>query len=229
MEPTVNDGQSCRYTDDTIKRKYVAKLLHPVKQNGFQSLRMDDIAKIMDLSKATLYKYFPSRDEVICYLTRILVQYVIGPESQYGAGSFESCVQGFQASFAQSLMIANYGTEVFFQDLREVYPQLMAEVEMAIGERNDRLRHFYETGMQAGFMNDTNASLIILQDELMFNKLMDPHYLMKHNLTLRGAVGDYYRIKKLQVFKPERYPQIHDEGMAERIEQLVRKVMYGAY
>ena len=52
---------------------------------------------------------------------------------------------------------------------------------------------------------------------------------MKHNLTLRGAIGDYYQIKKRQLFKPDVYEQIDDTAMTERIEQLVRKVTYGVY
>ncbi|NBD25840.1 TetR/AcrR family transcriptional regulator [Paenibacillus glycinis] len=226
---TTNETQSCRYTDDTIKNKYVAKLLHPVKLSGFQSLRMDDIAKTMDLSKATLYKYFPSRDEIIDYLAQLFVRFVVGSESQFETGSGEAFIKGFNSSFAQTLMIANYGTEVFFHDLREVYPQLMASIDVAISERHERLRRFYEQGMAEGCFHESNATLLILQDELMFRNLLDPHYLMKHNLTLRGAIGDYYQIKKRQLFKPDVYEQIDDAAMTERIEQLVRKVTYGVY
>ncbi|MBM7563860.1 TetR/AcrR family transcriptional regulator [Paenibacillus sacheonensis] len=228
MEPS-NETQQCRYTDETIKNKYVAKLLHPVKLNGFQSLRMDDIAKTMDLSKATLYKYFTSRDEIIEILVQLFTQYVVGAECQYDTGSAEDYFKGFKSSFAQTLLIANYGTETFFGDLREVYPQLMASIEVAISERNERLRRFYDQGIRDGIMYDTNTTLLIVQDELMFRHLLDPHYLMKHDLTLRGAIADYYQIKKRQLFRVEVYGQLDDSGMAERIEQLVRKVTYGVY
>lgn len=224
---TGNEPQSCRYTDESIKRKYVAKLLHPVKLNGFQSLRMDDIAKTMDLSKATLYKYFPSRDEIIDQLCQLFIAYIIGDETLYVTGSSEACIQGFNSSFAQTLLIANYGTETFFGDLREVYPELMASIEVAINERNDRLCKFYEQGIEEGFFNNSNAKLLIIQDELMFRNLLDPHYLMKQNLTLRGAIGDYYQIKKLQLLKPDTYRLADDSAMTERIELLVRKVTYG--
>lgn len=226
---TTNEPQSCRYTDETIKRKYVAKLLHPVKLSGFQSMRMDDIAKTMDLSKATLYKYFPSRDEIIDQLSQIFVQYVVGSESDYGGGSADVYVQGFKSSFAQTLLIANYGTEIFFGDLREVYPQFMSSIEVAIGERNDKLRRFYERGIAEGYLNNSNATLLIIQDELMFRSLLDPHFLMRQNLALRAAIGDYYQIRKLQLFKPDVCAQIDDADMLERFELLVRKVTCGVY
>lgn len=226
---TTNETQNCRYTDESIKNKYVAKLLHPVKSNGFQSFRMDDIAKTMDLSKATLYKYFQSRDEIIDYLTKLIIKYVIGAECQFESGSPDAYMRGIRSSFAQTLLIANYGTEAFFGDLREVYPQMMATIDVAISERNERLRRFFEKGIEEGYLNDSNATLLIIQDELMFRNLLDPHYLMKHNLTLRTAISDYYDIRKRQLFKPDVYDQIDDSDMAERIEQLVRKVTYGVY
>ncbi|WP_219838046.1 TetR/AcrR family transcriptional regulator [Paenibacillus sp. R14(2021)] len=224
---TTNESQNCRYTDDSIKSKYVAKLLHPVKLSGFQGLRMDDIAKTMDISKATLYKYFTSRDEIIEHLARIFMTYIVGTEGTLGTGSSDAIIQGFKTSFIQTLLIANYGTEILFHDFREVYPQLMADIDSAISQRNERLRVFYERGMEEGYLHLTNATLIVLQDELLFRNLLDPHYLMKNNLTLRNAIGDYYQIKKLQLFKPDIHAQFDDTGMAERIEQLVRKVSYG--
>ncbi|GLX68731.1 TetR/AcrR family transcriptional regulator [Paenibacillus glycanilyticus] len=224
---TTGETQNCRYTDEATKNKYVSKLLHPIKSNGFQGLRMDDIAKAMDLSKATLYKYFPSRDEIIERLTDLYIKYVVCDEAKLMDGSQEAYIKGFQSTFQQTLLIANYGTEPFFRDLREIYPQLMASIEMSISDRNGRLRAFYERGIAEGYMNDLNAMLYILQDELIFQKLLDPHYLMRNNLTLRNALWDYYQIKKQQVFKPEVLAQINDEPMTEKVDYLVRKITFG--
>ncbi|SEM64199.1 TetR/AcrR family transcriptional regulator [Paenibacillus sp. OV219] len=229
METTGGEAPICRYTDESILNKYAAKLLHPIKTNGLHNLRMDDIAKAMDLSKATLYKYFPSRDEIIERLTALIVKYVIGGGADVDLieGSCDGYIEGFQSTFSQTLLIANYGTEIFFRDLREIYPQLMASIDVAISERNARLRKFYERGMAEGYLNSLNATLLILEDELMFRHLLDPMYLMKNNLTLRNAIGDYYQIKKLQWFKPNIYASFDDTLMMDKIEHLVRKVTYG--
>lgn len=219
-------AENCRYTDESIKGKFVIKLLHPFRTGGFQHIRMDDIAKYMDLSKATLYKYFPSRDEIFERLTDIFITYIIKDEERLPE-DHPIYINGFQSSFAQSLIIANYGTEVFFQDMREVYPELMAKIDVAVSLRNEKLQKFYEQGMGVGAFNRLNANLLILQDDLMFRNLLDPVYLMKNNLTLRNAIHDYYQIKKLQIFSPELYANTDDAKMLERIDYLVRKVSYG--
>jgi hypothetical protein len=61
----------------------------------------------------------------------------------------------------------------------------------------------------------------------MFKSLLDSIYLMKHQLTLRGAIFDYYQIKKLQLLSPQSYTAADDQSMNERLDYLVRKVTYG--
>ena len=216
----------CRYDDESTKTKYVLKLLHPLKTSGFQHIRMDDIAKYMDLSKATVYKYFPSRDEIFERLTEIFITYIVGVEEQALEGD-QALIKGFQTSFAKSLVIANYGTEAFYHDMREIYPEFMGKIDVAVSMRNEQLRKFYEHGMEQGSFNRLNATLLILQDDLMFRHLLDPVYLMKNNLTLRNAIHDYYQIKKLQLFSAELYASMDDAEMLNKIEYLVRKVSYG--
>jgi AcrR family transcriptional regulator len=215
-----------RYSDETIKLKFISRILNPIKTNGFEQMRMDDIAKHMDLSKATLYKYFSSKDEVIQRLVENFITYIIEADKELTdeSGSF---IAGFQKSFSQTLLIANYGTDAFYNDLNEVYPELFGRIQVAVGERNGRLKELYEKGAEAAVFNKLNASLLIIQDELMFRNLLDSLYLMKQQLTLRGAIFDYYQIKKLQLLSPQAYIEADEEGMNEKLEYLVRKVTYG--
>ncbi|WP_082197998.1 TetR/AcrR family transcriptional regulator [Bacillus sp. FJAT-26390] len=224
MKP--KEEAASRYSDETIKLKFISRILNPIKTNGFEQMRMDDIAKHMDLSKATLYKYFSSKDEVIQRLVENFIAYIIEADKELtdGSGSF---IAGFQKSFSQTLLIANYGTDVFYNDLNEVYPELFGRIQVAVGERNGRLKELYEKGAEAAVFNKLNASLMIIQDELMFRNLLDSLYLMKHQLTLRGAIFDYYQIKKLQLLSSQAFIGADDTAMNEKLEYLVRKVTYG--
>jgi AcrR family transcriptional regulator len=46
-------------------QKLLTKIIPVLRTKSISSLRMDDIAKYMDISKATLYKYFSSKEEII--------------------------------------------------------------------------------------------------------------------------------------------------------------------
>lgn len=48
-----------------IREKLLKKLISAALKDGFQQLRMDDIAKRMDVSRATMYKHFSSKEEVL--------------------------------------------------------------------------------------------------------------------------------------------------------------------
>lgn len=216
-----------RYQDPEGKMKFVAKLLYPFKSSGFQTLRMDDISKYMDISKATLYKYFSSKEEIVTLAVELLIYKVVEQYKQYLNAPDVALGQKFQNTFSQTIMIVNYVSDPFLNDLREILPEQYEKLEAAISLRNERLREFYEAGMESGAFYRQNAALLIIQDELMFRSLINPAYLMKRNLTLRSALYDYYLIKKRQLFTSQTAENVDDNAMNDKMELLVKKLMLG--
>ncbi|MBD3919282.1 TetR/AcrR family transcriptional regulator [Paenibacillus sp. PR3] len=216
-----------RYNDLECKCRLANKLLVPFRNSGFQQLRMDDIAKQMDISKATLYKYFSSKDEIIDLVIDQFVNSVEENDAEDLPGAESSYEERFRNTFVRTLLIASYRSEPFLKDLRETFPELYGKLESAIAARNDRLRMFYEKGMNEGIFIQQNATLLIMQDELIFRNLMDPVYLMKQNLTLRNALYDYYLIKKRQLLCAVQSQSSDDDGMQERLDRLAGKILYG--
>ncbi|RUS46249.1 TetR/AcrR family transcriptional regulator [Cohnella sp. AR92] len=223
-----DEQPGCRYTDPECRSRLVTKLFSPIRQTGFQQLRMDDVAKHMDISKATLYKYFSSKDEIIELIVQQFVGFIKEKDEEDLRAADLPYEQRFRNSFVQTLLIASYRSDPFLNDLRETLPELYGELESAIGSRIERLRRFYEEGMEKGAFLRQNATLVILQDELMFRSLIDPVQLMKQNLTLRNALFDYYQIKKRQLLATCDDDAKADEAMRERLDRLARKIMYGA-
>lgn len=217
----------CRYTDPEFRGKLCKKLMAPLRSSGFQQLRMDDIAKHMDISKATLYKYFSSKDEIIDQVIENFINYVEEKDAEDLPDVDVPYEKRFRDTFVQTYVIASYRSEQFLKDLRETYPDKYAKLEAAIAARNERLRLFYEEGMEAGVFIRQNATLLILQDELLFRNLIDPVYLMKYNLTLRNAICDYYQIKKRQILVSFSAGSAEDVEMRERLERLAQKVALG--
>ncbi|GJM78516.1 hypothetical protein HMSSN139_10120 [Paenibacillus sp. HMSSN-139] len=70
--------RSADQPQNKTKSKMLKKLAAVTKKEGFQSLRMDDIAKAMDVSRATMYKYFSSKDEVVEELVQTYEDYIDG-------------------------------------------------------------------------------------------------------------------------------------------------------
>lgn len=218
----LNSGNS-RYSDVEIKSNLLYRLVNPIKKIGIANLRTDDIAKHMDLSKATLYKYFDSKDDVIKNFVRLFIKYYVEMNSALddSEGDYHS---RYLVVFQKMLMLANFGSEVFMQDLRALYPDLSEVLQEALSERNESLRRFYQMGMDEGVFIETNPELFILQDEACFSKLVDPLFLLGRNMTIRQALIDYYFLRVRQIFTPEFCRKDTNEDTLKSLETMCQKI-----
>ena len=210
------------------KEKYLLKLLPVIKHRGFSHLRIDDIARYMDISKATFYKYFSSKEEVIEQVVAMVVAY-FHQTSTLLADTSLSYLQRFQHSFGQAVFIASYLSDAFVHDLKHVFPHLWERVKQAQQERQQHLQHFYEQGIAAGVFQPVSFVMATLQEELFLPGIMDPVFLMEHDLTLRALLYDYYELQKYQWLAPDVRVQVDDAPIKEYIDMMVRKISLGMH
>jgi AcrR family transcriptional regulator len=186
---------------------------------------MDEIAKIMDISRATLYKYFSTKEEVIRYLVDFCVEYlneliVDSPDIDQRFGT------RFQQIFEQSVLLID--TDVFLKELENSYPELYERLRESMKQREKQVLAFYEDGMRRGIFNEINAKLLIKQDELL-RSIFEVKYLMENQLTVHQVLYDYYKLKKIQLFKPEKLQAVDDSMMISKIEYFAQKITKNLY
>lgn len=216
------DHPGFRYSDEETKSKLIAKLFVPIKKHGIASLRTDDIARYLDLSKATLYKYFESKDDIITSFVDLFISlFDMSSVLDETSGSYQ---ERYQVVIRKMLVSANYGSDIFLRDLRALYPDLMERLHVAWLRRTEILREFYERGMDAGIFVRSNVELLIMQDELTLAKLSDPAALAARNLACRQALTDYYRMRVHQIFVPGEMPNLEDEGTMGTLDMLAQKI-----
>jgi AcrR family transcriptional regulator len=208
---------------EKTKIKCVKRLIAPVMRDGFQALRMDDIAKLMDVSRATLYKHFSSKEEVIEGVVRIFADYVakledLGPEDDDNVFAI-----GFQRLFEQSVTLAGKISDVFMKELQAVYPQLYEELKNALDERKDLIVRFYRNGQSKGIFNPISEHLLVLQDVMLLREVVNPKYLLSRNISFRQSLVDYYQLKKIQLFKADKASIVDDSKIDPVIDHLVEK------
>lgn len=54
---------------------YVEKIKPVIRKTKFSQLKVDDLAKYMDISKVTLYKHFSSKDDIIEQVVDYYIDY----------------------------------------------------------------------------------------------------------------------------------------------------------
>ncbi|WP_244163139.1 TetR/AcrR family transcriptional regulator [Paenibacillus pectinilyticus] len=207
--------------------KLVMKLFPYLRKNGLQSVRMEEIAKVMEVSRATLYKYFSTKEEIIGFIVSGFIEYM-NEMSNAHLDSEQSFGIRFQQIFEQSVSLVEYFTEVFLNELEISFPDWYDRFREAMKQREQKLLAFYEEGVHKGIFNEVNGRLLIAQDEIL-RGMFNVKYLMMNQLTVQQILTDYYYLKKLQLFKPEKLPIIDDAVMIPRIEHLTQKITKNLY
>src|SRR6478752_965886 len=93
-----------------MRQKLTNRLLSHVRKNGFQGLKMDEISKIMDISRATLYKYFSTKEDIISFIVSTFVEYI--HEIIEDSDADQVFVQRFQQTFEQTILLKEYITDI---------------------------------------------------------------------------------------------------------------------
>lgn len=120
---------------------YINKIKPVIRKTSFSQLKIDEIAKYMDISKATLYKRFSSKDEIIEAVVEDFMNYLLEGDADNQDESM-SFAERFQKTFIHSLKCVTYISDVFLQDLKEAYPHLSDRLVAAQQNRNHNLQMF---------------------------------------------------------------------------------------
>src|SRR5579884_39941 len=132
MEVESNSSLSERRQE--LKNKYLTRLQPAIKHSGLSHLKIDDIVRFMGISKATFYKYFSSKEDVIEQGTELVASYFKQAATLISNES-SSHLQRFQNAFTQSLVLAVSFPDTFLLDLKQTYPLLWERVKQAKQER----------------------------------------------------------------------------------------------
>ncbi|WP_191297130.1 TetR/AcrR family transcriptional regulator [Paenibacillus polymyxa] len=198
------------------------KLLPYLRKNGLQSVRMDEISRVMEISRATLYKYFSTKEEIVEFIVDGFIEYM-KELTHNPLDSVQSFGTRFLQIFEQTISLVVYFSDIILQDLETSYPDLFDRFNEAMKEREEKILAFFEEGKQKGIFNQLNGRLLIKQDEIL-RGMFDVKFLMTNQFTVQQVLYDYFQLKRIQLFKPEKLTAIDDEVLMPKIEHLTQKV-----
>lgn len=206
-----------------MRKAYVKKLIHIVRTQGFLSLTIQDIAKTMNLSRASLYNYFSSKEDIIMELTNLCIDY-INEAGQTISDEELSYPLRFEKVFEQAVFSAFYASDIYLADLKTSCRHLYEKKMQSRKEQLSTIHSFYRNGMKAEVFNQLNPSILIIQDETVLGKLMNTAFLVEEELSLKQAIFDYYVAKKTQVLTPKHLQNTENEDINAMVENLLNKL-----
>lgn len=198
-----------------LRRRITVSALEAFKEKGIKAVRMDDIAKRLNISKRTLYEVFEDKKELIyeCITCKHMQEMERQKELNRQAGNV---LERVFMEMVSSIEAFNQTSPEFYRDLQK-YPRFIELKNKHIEQNRTEAVKFLEKGKAQGlFRSDVRFDLILdllhLQLENTFEKHLDSKYDIKEIfyyvvVTLfRGCAT----AKGLQVINDflEKYPNI---------------------
>ncbi|MCY7008388.1 TetR/AcrR family transcriptional regulator [Fusobacterium simiae] len=188
--------ESCKNYNE--KDDLIMKIAVTVRQRGVNSLKIDDFTKYMDISKATFYKYFKDKNDVINSFVENYIENSINFNECNSISLLDKDL--YFIIFQKILYQFTVGSQIFLNDIKELYSDLWEKIQLSIFKRNENIVKIYQNSIEAKILENVNPHLLVLQDEVFFSQITQNNFLVTRNLTIQQAIKDYFYLRVNQLF-----------------------------
>jgi AcrR family transcriptional regulator len=180
---------------DPKKRSAWVRQLYPLLQeHGIRAFSMDEMAKALGRSKATVYKHFESHKEIVSIAVL---------QKLDDLRHFQTILEDPNKSYVDRYVLAvasisrHLGdvSNLFLSDLKLVYPDLWELINGFKQFALTVLKRFYEEGIAAKVFQDIDTDILVLSDELFFDALTNPEFLTRKGIHLKDAFESYFKMR----------------------------------
>ena len=195
------------------RQKYLLQLMPIFYEYGLQALSMDDICEKLDVSKATLYNYFATKEEMVAGI----LEHILG-EIAYFENVLVDKNRSFLDRYFSSVQLLTQSvagiSNTFLDDMQTHFPILWQQVRDFRDYAATVLQRFYEEGKQLGILTGYSTNILVLSDRLFFDALTEPKILVANNLTIQQAFQEYFKLKCFGMLNVEGSDEIKNEALA---------------
>lgn len=189
-----------RIKDPAIRAKWIAHLMPVYMKSGLKKFTMDDISAELGVSKATIYKHFKSRNDILYAVVQAKITEIAAFENFVEDQSIPYMTRYRNSIKSASIHLAGISNQ-FLLDLHELYPQLWERIMSLQFFAAERAKAFYQEGIDKGILEDFDPTWLAITDKIFIIGLSNPQFLIDNNLTLQKAVDNYFRLKSQGIFK----------------------------
>lgn len=162
---------------------------------GISKVTLDEIASDLRMSKKTMYKFFPSKDELLRSIVHLMmgrmerqIEAIVSSNKPFPEKMTE--LMAFAGKF-----IGRLSTQ-FIRDLERFAPALWKEVETFRREHIfSRLEKMFIQAKHEGFFrSDLDHTLFMLMFLHSMQGIMNPHTLSQHSFSAQQAFKGIFKI-----------------------------------
>ncbi|MDD7318645.1 MAG: TetR/AcrR family transcriptional regulator [Prevotella sp.] len=169
-----------------LRHKILSTAMEMFKKHGIRSVKMDDIANALQISKRTLYEIYENKETLLFECVREdhirarerMQQYALSAENEM------DIIIGF---FNMKMKDLGQIDPKFFAELHK-YTNIMTFLRSSHEEERSHAKAFIESGVEHGyFVEGLNYDIVLKLGEASMN------YIMENKLYLRYEIQDIFR------------------------------------
>ena len=171
---------------EELRPEIIGKALCMFLTNGIDSVRMDDIASELSISKRTLYEMFSSKENLMleCFeMHTALMRERVGREISEGSDVLSVTLKYLELMIAES----NKAGFVFFSNL-DKYPKFKKKMESQTEAIHENFRKFLEHGIEQDVFRSDVCLEVLLQAFSSMARLISSEHT-KGNVSFESLVN----------------------------------------
>lgn len=162
-----------------ILKAAMTEFLH----KGVKSVKMDDIANTLAISKRTLYEIYSNKEELLLEAVRIHEQEFNDHMLQYSLDKNHNVMDIIIEFYKKKLLAIADVSPLFLVELRK-YKQVVEYLERMNAERHNNALLFFCRGVKEGFFrSDLNFDIILKTSSASANYAMETQMYKNYSIT----------------------------------------------
>lgn len=189
-----------RVDDPYLKEFWIKELATLYLQHGLGKFTMDKISKRLAISKATLYKYFSSKEEIVDAVVQYKIEEIVAFEDLLADDKIDFTERFFDTIKTASILLAEISGQ-FLQDTKLKHPELFEKMHAFSDRALYVAERFYQQGIETGVLIDLDPKILALTDKMFIQAVSNPKFLQEHDVSIKEAFDHYFLMKSRGIFK----------------------------
>lgn len=174
---------------------WLAELLLKLQEENLENLTIDDIAKLANKSKSTIYDYFKSKEDILVAAckTRISILSTLIEEKEKYQGNPVEIYECLLEDFTEGIADISIS---FLHQIKIHYPDAWQTINDFTDTYVSILKELYIQGIKEGFYHSISIDLLANLDKYFITELVtNSSIFSKKEYTLSHLVKDYLKLR----------------------------------
>ena len=179
----------------TQKTRSWAHSLWPLLQDiPLKSLKMDDLALLLGVSKSTVYEYFGTKKEILSYVVEVKIEELQQLKDEL-IPKFLAAPHDLVYLQAYLLALPKGISAHFLQELKQHFPVVWGKVWEYLESLLNDLKTYYELGISSGSFQPISSQLLVMIDRFFLSQLFSPPEFLGEDYSLEKMVEEYVKLR----------------------------------